>query len=121
MPPWGQLGDILWHCDALDVSAERLTSPNAEVGHGRNSSVVRQGLKYAKVGFPLLVFSLEQTDINLCVPTKDYADGCPWATSSHPCRHSLGVPYVPHLGHSIQLFLAPSLFPGVKFLPVVCP
>lgn len=74
MPPWGQLGDILWHCDALDVSAERLTSPNAEVGHGRNSSVVRQGLKYAKVGFPLLVFSLEQTDINLCVP---YADGCP--------------------------------------------
>lgn len=92
LPPWRQLGDISWHRDALDVAAERLTSPDTQVGHGRNFSVVRQGLKYAKVVFPLLVFSLEQTGINLWVPTEDYADGCPRATSSHPCRHALGGP-----------------------------
>lgn len=51
LPPWGQLGDISWHGGALDVSAERLTSSDTELGHGRNFSVVRQGLKYAKVVF----------------------------------------------------------------------
>lgn len=118
---WGQLGDISWHRDALDVSAERLTSPDTELGHGRKFPVVRQGLKHAKVGFPLLAFSLEQTGINLCIPSKDYADGCTCATSSHPCDHSLAVPYAPHLGHGISPFLTPSLFPGAKFIFIVCP
>lgn len=59
------------------MSAEQLTSPDTEVGHGRNFSAVRWGLKYAKAGFPLLVFSPEQTGLNLWIPTEDYADRCP--------------------------------------------
>lgn len=111
MPPWGQSGDISWHCDALDVSAERLTSPNTEVGHGRDFSVVRQGLRPIKVGFPLLVFSLEQTGINLCVPTEDDAHGCPWATSSHLCPHSLECPLGTTSGSQLLTQLCFSLLP----------
>lgn len=119
LPPWGQLGDISRHRDALDVSAETLTSPDTELGHGRKFSVFRRGLRYTKVGFPLLACRLEQTGIKPRTPTKHYADGCTRATSFHPCDHSPAVPYVPHLGHSISPFLVPAFFPETKFL--ACP
>lgn len=66
--------------------------------------MVRQGLKHAKAEILLLAFSLEPTSLNLCLPTKDHADGCPQATFSHLCLHSLGVPYVPRLGRRYDHF-----------------
>lgn len=117
LPPWGQLGDISWHRDALDVSAERLTSPSTELGHGRNFSVVRQGLKYAKVGFfPLFGVEWHKS-------TRSHRGLSRWVPMGHLLPPMSPLTWCPSCTTSgpQPMAVSHSFFLGVEFLPVVCP
>lgn len=87
-PLWDNC-DISWHWDVLGRAAESPESFATELGHGRNISVLTQGLKQAKAGFPLIVLSVKWTDTNLSVVTiQRGAQGPPSPSLLAPALHT---------------------------------